>query len=224
MARSWSSVASSGLPQPSLLRDPAPETPLPPRCYYCGSAADVCSQCAQMCSYSSVWKLKPVLKNGLCYYHGGLVVPHALYSSKIEEFIPQACSSCRAKNPWRAADCLEVTGFSYEKSCFSQPLSPINVVRVPIHRYIRIGQSKSTAAQRTLWAEEIYAKEMAFSGNEQEALRLREKALPAHEIPDVTLLGSPPVKNPCWRCGQEGACVPDPCDPEVRLCKRCGGY
>lgn len=180
MARSWSSVVRSGLPAApaappaSVLRASAPEWKPPPPCYYCGSAADVCPKCVNTCSYYPAWGLQPVLGKGLCAEHHSYGVPHAFFNKKMAEFMPQTCSSCREKHPWRQEDSLEVTGFSYEKSCFCHPLSPTNVVYVNKHRYIRLGEAKSTPEMVAARAQAAYEVEMAFSGKAARAEAVRD--------------------------------------------------
>lgn len=188
MARSWASVARSGLPQssvtpkPSVLRAEAPEWNPPPSCYYCGAKADVCPECVKVCSYYPAGGLQPVLKEGLCAQHVRHGVPHAFFNMKMADFIPQTCSACREKHPWRPEDSLEVTGFSYERANLDRPLkSPnggrFNVVYVARYRYVRLGQAKSTSEQVAEWAEAAYAKEMEFSGDKGRADYLKEAVL-----------------------------------------------
>jgi hypothetical protein len=179
MARSWASVARSGLPvepKPSVLRASAPEWTPPPRCYYCGSAADVCPRCVNTCSYYPAWGLRPVLHQGRCTEHG-YGAGHAFYGTDMTEFIPQTCSGCREKHLWRPEDSLEVMGFSYEPSCMCHKLSPTNVVYVNKHRYIRLGQAKSSPEQVAAWAEAAYAKEMEFSGKTERADAVKKAVL-----------------------------------------------
>ena len=180
MARSWSSVVRSGLPQtpaPSVLRATAAEWTPPPRCYYCGSAADTCPDCDRMRSYGCDWERQPVLENGYCAVHRSGGLGHAFYTMKMAEFIPQTCTGCRVKHPWRAEDCVEITGFSYEKSCFCHPLDPMNVVRCAIYHFTRLGQPKTSPEQKAAWAEAAYAKEMAFSGDKERAEHLKARVL-----------------------------------------------
>jgi hypothetical protein len=118
--------------------------------------------------------LKPVLRGGRCADHVSYGVPHMFFNKNMEEFIPQTCSGCREKHPWRPEDSVELTGFSYEKSCFCHPLSPTNVVYVKRHRYIRLGQAKSSPEQVAAWAEAAYAKEMEFSGETKRAEAVRD--------------------------------------------------
>ena len=182
MARSWASVArgsvtpSTAVAAAPALRASAPEWTPPPRCYYCGSAADVCPKCENQRSWMRSHTLKPVLHGGRCTDHG-YGVCHAFFNKNMEEFIPQTCSGCRDKHLWRREDSLEVTGFSYEKSCLCHPLSPINVVYVNIHRYIRLGQAKSSPQQVAAWAEAAYAKEMEFSGQTKRAEAVKKAVL-----------------------------------------------
>lgn len=184
MARSWASVARSALPvepsvapKPFVLRAEAPIWTPPPACYYCGSAADVCAKCVDQRSWMPSHPLKPVLRKGLCADHHAYGVPHAFFNKKMEEFMPQTCSSCRSKHPWRQEDSVEVTGFSYEKSCFCHPLSPINVVYVKKHRYIRLGEAKSTPEVVAARAQAAYDVEMAFSGKAERAEVVRKTIL-----------------------------------------------
>jgi hypothetical protein len=182
MARSWASVARAGLPVApapavSVLRAEAPEWKPPPSCYYCGASADVCPKCVNTCSYYPAWGLQPVLGKGLCAQHHSYGVPHAFFNKKMAEFMPQTCSSCREKHPWRQEDSVEVTGFSYEKSCFCHPLSPINVVYVNKHHYIRLGEAKSTPEVVAARAQAAYDVEMAFSGKEARAEVVRKTIL-----------------------------------------------
>jgi hypothetical protein len=187
MARSWASVARSGLPQapaPSALpkaasglRAEAPAWTPPPRCYYCGSAADTCTKCVDQRSWMPSHTLKPVLRDGRCADHHRYGVPHAFFNAKMEEFIPQTCTACREKHPWRQEDSVEVTGFSYQNSCFCHPLSPTNVVYVLKHHYIRLGETKSSPEQVAAWAEAAYAKEMEFSGETKRAEAVKKAVL-----------------------------------------------
>lgn len=185
MARSYASVARAGLPvapKPSVLRaDAAAWTP-PPRCYYCGSAADTCPDCDRMRSYGCDWERQPVLDRegldeGYCSVHSRWPLPHAFYTKKMAEFIPHTCTGCRAKHPWRAEDCVEITGFSYEKSCFCHPLDPMNVVRCAIYHYTRLGEPKTSPKQKAEWAQAAYEKEMAFSGDADKADELLVRVL-----------------------------------------------
>jgi len=185
MARSWASVVSGLKPTVaavSVLRADAPEWTPPPRCYYCGSAADVCEECVRQCTWMPTHTLQPVVSRGRCADHGGWSRPHEFYSAKMEEFIPQTCAGCREKHPWDTDDLLEVTGFKYERACLCHPLkSPnganYNVVYVSICRYIRLGQSKSSPEQVAAWAEAAYQKEMEFSGDKERADVLKEAVL-----------------------------------------------
>ena len=164
-------------PAVSVLRAEAPEWKPPPSCYYCGASADVCPKCVKTCSYYPAWGLQPVLRKGLCAQHHSYGVPHAFFNKNMQEFMPQTCSSCREKHPWRQEDSLEVTGFSYEKSCFCHPLSPINVVYVNKHRYIRLGEAKSTPEVVVARAQAAYDVEMAFSGKAERAEIVRKTIL-----------------------------------------------
>jgi hypothetical protein len=56
-------------------------------------------------------------------------------------------------------------------------LSPTNVVYVNIHRYIRLGQAKSSPEQVAAWAEAAYAKEMEFSGQTWRADAVKKAVL-----------------------------------------------
>ncbi len=121
--------------------------------------------------------LKPVLGEKLCAEHVRYGVPHAFFNKKMEEFIPQTCTACREKHPWRQEDSVEVTGYSYEKSCFCHPLSPTNVVYVKKHRYIRLGEAKSTPEVVATRAQAAYDVEMAFSGKAERAEAVRDTIL-----------------------------------------------
>lgn len=203
MARSYASVARAGLPAPapavrSVLRADAPAYTPPPPCYYCGSAADVCPECAQ-----NAWRgLQPVVKDGLCADHSiyHFTKAHAFYSFNRSEFIPQTCASCRAEHPLEARDVLELTGWSYERACLCHPLkSPnggrFNIVFVPIYRYVRVGQPKSGEAQRALWAQAAYDKEMEFSGEVKRAEVMKSAVLGGD--PDVS------VSYKLWEAGAD---------------------
>jgi hypothetical protein len=162
----------------SALRPEAPAWTPGPRCYYCGSAADVCPECVKTMSYYPGWGHQAVVGKGRCSQHGGYTLPHAFFNKKMNEFIPQTCSGCRAEHPWSHKNHLEVTGFSYERSCLTQPLkSPnggaYNVVYVNKRRYIRLGQAKSSPEQVAAWAQEAYDVEMAFSGETRRADAVR---------------------------------------------------
>lgn len=181
MARSYASVlrgpAPAPAPQPSsVLRAEAPVWKPAPRCHYCGSAADVCPECQHHCSYNPGWGLQPVVKDGLCgehcVYH--FTKAHAFYGLNLSEFIPQTCASCRAEHPLEKRDVLELKGWSYERANLEKPLkSPnggrFNIVFVPIYRYVRVGQPKSSPEQVALWAQAAYDKEMEFSGEAKRA-------------------------------------------------------
>lgn len=128
------------------------------------------------------WTLGPVIDKGRCADHGGWVADHKFYSAKMEEFIPQTCSSCRAEHPWCTEDLIEVKGFSYEPMAMFAPLkSPnggrFNVVFVSECRYIRLGQAKSSPEQVAAWAEAAYAKEMEFSGDKGRAAEIKKAVL-----------------------------------------------
>ena len=145
---------------------------LPPQCWHCDQNADLCAECVHQKSWMPTHELQPVMKNGLCGQHGGWGrggEPYALRYAKMTEIMPQTCSSCRAHNPWLVEDHVQVTGFSYEKMSFSFPLSPTNVVRVNHWRFIRLGQSKPEASVRAAEAQAAYEKEMAFSGDTEQA-------------------------------------------------------
>jgi hypothetical protein len=163
----------------SVLRASAPEWTPAPRCYYCGSAADTCPRCVDQRSWMRSHTLKPVLRGGRCSDHVSYGVPHMFFNKNMEEFIPQTCSGCREKHPWRPEDSVELTGFSYERANLEHPLkSPnggaYNVVYVKRHRYIRLGQAKSSPEQVAAWAEAAYAKEMEFSGETKRAEAVRD--------------------------------------------------
>jgi hypothetical protein len=115
-----------------------------------------------------------VLREGLCAQHVRHGVPNAFFNMKMTEFIPQTCSACREEHPWRQEDSLEVTGFSYEKSCFCHPLSPTNVVYVSKNRYIRLGEAKSSTEEVAARAKAAYEVEMAFSGKVVRAEAVRD--------------------------------------------------
>lgn len=200
MARSWASVARVSLsvekPQPSpktsALRAEAPAWTPPPRCYYCASVADVCPRCVETCSYSPSHGLLPVVAEGRCSEHTRYheSKDHAFSRLDLAKYIPQTCSGCRAKHPWKPSDSLELKGFSYERACLCHPLkSPnggrFNVVFVGQRRCIPLGGAKSTPEQVAAWAQEAYEKEMAFSGDTQRA-----------EVMKATVLKGDPLAEP----------------------------
>ncbi len=185
MARSWASVVRGSEPTVALvskLNPYADEWTPPPRCYYCGSAADVCEECVRQSKWMPSHTLQPVVSRGRCADHGGWSRPHNFYSAKMDEFIPQTCAGCRERHPWDASDLLEVTGYSYERANLEKSLkSPnggrFNVVYVSQCRYIRLGQSKSSPEQVAAWAEAAYEKEMEFSGDKGRAEVLKNGVL-----------------------------------------------
>jgi ferredoxin len=188
MARSYASAARAGLPtekpKRSVLRAEAPAWKPAPRCYHCGSAADVCPQCAQTCSYYPEWGLQPVVQDGRCSQHARYheSKAHAFFNKNMADYIPQTCASCRAEHPWQAKDTLELKGFSYERACLCCPLkSPnggrFNVVFVRLYRYIKLGEAKSTPEQVAAWAQAAYEKEMEFSGETKRAEALKAAVL-----------------------------------------------
>ena len=184
MARSWASVVSGSEPTPALVSNLNPyadEWMPPPRCYYCGSAADVCEECVRQCKWMPTHTLQPVLRRGLCAGHSSWST-HEFFNKRMEEFIPQTCASCREKHPWRQEDHIEVTGFNYERANLDKSLkSPnggrFNVVFIPLLRYIRLGETKSSREQVEAWAEATYEKEMAFSGDRERAEVLKRAVL-----------------------------------------------
>jgi len=176
MARSWASVVRG--PEPEAMEterqrinkvkqiwaEMDKKHGLRPRCWYCSQDADVCPECVKHPGAG----LQPVMKNGCCAQHGGWGQegqPYALRYVKMEDILPQTCSSCRSRHPWLVEDHVQVTGFSYERMSFSFPLSPTNVVRVNHWRFIRVGQSKPEPPVRVAEAQAAYEKEMAFSGD-----------------------------------------------------------
>jgi hypothetical protein len=181
MARSWASVARTSLPvepKPSVLRASAPEWTPPPRCYYCGSAADICPRCADQRSWMPEHTLQPVVTphagkmEGRCADHGGWYSrPYALFNAKLEELIPQTCTCCRAKHPWRIEDHVQVRGFAYHYCSRSSP-SP-----QPRFRFIRLGQSAPGPEVRAAEAEAAYKEELAYSGDKEKAERLKARVL-----------------------------------------------
>ena len=187
MARSWASVARSSLPvapKPSVLRADAPVWTPPPRCYYCGSAADVCPKCVRICSYSPQWGSKPVVAEGLCSEHARYHESqnHAFYGADMSKYIPQTCSGCRATHPWKPSDTLELKAFSYERASLSHSLKTpnggrFNVVFVGQRRYIPVGGAKSSPEQVAAWAQAAYEKEMEFSGDTKRAEVIKEAVL-----------------------------------------------
>ena len=181
MARSWSSVVRSGLPQApavSVLRAEAPAWTPGPRCYYCGSAADVCPECVRTMSYYPEWGHHPVVtphagcSEGRCADHGGWYSrPYALFAAKLEEIMPQTCAGCRAAHPWRIEDHVQVTGFAYHY-CTKPTDSPH-----PVFRFIRLGETAPEPAVRAAEAEAAYAKELTISGDKERAERLKARVL-----------------------------------------------
>ncbi len=181
MARSWASVARSGLPvepTPSVLRASAPEWKPPPRCYYCGSAADVCPECAHTCTYYAGWGLNPVVTphagkmEGRCADHGGWYSrPYALFDADLKEIMPQTCTACRAKHPWRIEDHVQVRGFAYHY-CFKPTDSPHAVFR-----FIRLGETAPGPDVRAAEAEAAYKEALAFSGDKEMAEHRKARVL-----------------------------------------------
>jgi hypothetical protein len=104
-------------------------------------------------------------------------VPHAFFNEKFDLFVPQTCTGCRQKNPWRIEDHLQVVGFSYDRSCFCHPFGPDNVVRGARYRYIRLGETGPDHSVRVAEADAAYEKEMAFSGDKEKAEGLRARVL-----------------------------------------------
>jgi hypothetical protein len=125
--------------------------------------------------------LQPVLRRGLCAGHSGWST-HEFFNKRMEEFIPQTCAGCREKNPWHQEDHIEVTGFNYERANLEKSLkSPnggrFNVVFIPLLRYIRLGETKSSRQQVEAWAEAAYEKEMVFSSDRERAEVLKRAVL-----------------------------------------------
>jgi hypothetical protein len=132
-------------------------------------------------SYYAEWGFQPILQRGLCAHHSGWST-HEFYGKNMMEFIPQTCTGCREKHPWREEDHLELTGYSYERACMCHPLKypnggRFNVVYVPKCRYIRIGQVKSSRDQVVAWAQAAYDEEMAFSADPKRAEVLKQCVL-----------------------------------------------
>ena len=190
MARSYASVARSGLPSApptdkrSVLRVDAPAWTPPPRCHTCGSAADVCPECVRTCAYYPGWGLQPVVKDGLCSQHAVYheSKAHAFFNVDLAQYIPQTCTACRAAKPWKPSDCLQIRGFSYERACLCHPLKspnggPFNVVYVPIFTRTAVGLPRPGRAEVELWAEAAYKKEMEFSGDSERAQTLKDAIL-----------------------------------------------
>lgn len=194
MARSYASVARSSLREPPAPA-PAPQAPAgppSPLCHYCGSVADVCTECLRICSYSPQWGLQPVVAEGRCSEHtrSHESKAHAFYGVELAKYIPQTCSGCRAKHPWKPSDCLELKGFSYERMCLCHPLkSPnggrFNVVFVGQRRYIPVGGAKSTPVQVSAWAQAAYEKEMEFSGETKRAEVMKQAILCGDPFVDI---------------------------------------
>lgn len=166
----------------------------PPPCFYCGSAADVCVDCANFHRYYPKSIPKPVVKDGLCSKHVRSHESHAyaFYGTDVTKYIPQTCSGCRAKNPWRAKDTLELKGFHYERGCLCHPMkSPnggrFNVVFIPQYRYVKVGEAKSSEEQRAAWAQAAYDKEMAFSGEVERAEAMKKVVLAGEPFADPDL-------------------------------------
>lgn len=183
------------------LPDAGPAPLKAPPCHYCGSAADVCPECARNSWWSSAG-LQPVVEGGLCWSHTRYHESHAhvFYSANMEDFIPQTCGRCRAEHPWTKAETLELTGFEYERANMLAPLkSPnggrFNIVFVPVYRYRRIGQAKSTAEQRAAWAQAAYDKEMEFSGETKRAEVFKAAVLSGDPDPEI--------RYKLWEAGAE---------------------
>lgn len=183
------------------LPDGGPAPLVAPPCYYCGSGAEVCRECATD-AWWSPRGLQPVVKDGLCAHHSiyHFTKAHAFNGLNLSEFIPQTCASCRAEHPLEERDVLEVKGWSYERMNWEKPLkSPnggrFNIVFVPIYRYVRVGQTKSSEEQRALWAQAAYDKEMEFSGETKRAEIFKA----------VILCGDPGVRvgDKMWEAGAE---------------------
>ncbi len=123
-------------------------------------------------SYYPGWGHQAVVAKGRCSQHGGYALPHAFYNAKMNDYIPQTCTGCRAEHPWSHKNHLEVTGFSYERSCLCHPLkSPnggaYNVVYVMRRRYIRLGEAKSSPEEVAARAQAAYDVELTFSGEDK---------------------------------------------------------
>ena len=103
-------------------------------------------------------------------------------------------------NPLEARDVLELKGWSYERANLEKPLkSPnggrFNIVFVPIYRYVRVGEAKSTPGQVAAWAQAAYDKEMEFSGETKRA-----------DVFKAAVLGGDPdvqVSYKLWEAGAE---------------------
>lgn len=197
MARSYASVVRGPEPAPepkrSVLRADAPVWAPPPRCHYCGSAADVCEECVRTCAWHPAHGLQPVVEDGLCWRHAPYheSKAHAFFSLDMAQHIPQTCSGCRLLRPWTAKDTLELKGWSYERACLCHPLkSPnggrFNIVFVPVYRYVKVGQAKSTAEQVAAWAQAAYEKEMEFSGETKRAEVFKQAVLSGDPFVDVS--------------------------------------
>lgn len=199
MARSYASVvrgpAPTEAPEPkaSVLRVEAPVWTPPPRCYYCGAAADVCPRCRETCSYYPAHGLQPVVQDGRCSEHARYheSKDHAFFNCDMAKYIPQTCGACREVKPWKPSDCLELKGFSYERMCLCHPLkSPnggrFNVVFVGQRRYIPVGQPKSSEEQVAAWAQAAYDKELEFSGDTNRAEVMKAAVLCGDPLVDIT--------------------------------------
>ena len=134
------------------------------------------------------------MKDGLCGEHARYheSKAHACFNKNMADYIPQACAGCRAEHPWTAKDTLELKGWNYERACLCHPMkSPnggrFNLVFIPLYRYVRVGEAKSTAEQVEAWAQAAYEKEMEFSGETKRAEALKALVLKGDPFADPDL-------------------------------------
>jgi hypothetical protein len=69
-----------------------------------------------------------------------------------------------------AAGIKEVLSYRYLPLVSARPLSPQNVIRQPVYQSVRVAR---TLEERWKTAQEIFDKEVAFSGNRQRAMYMR---------------------------------------------------
>lgn len=200
MSRSWSSIvkgsAAAAVPVASVSAQAA-ETKVVfhPFCADCGEEADVCRHCDKLAVY----------QDGLCGHCFSYNMPSDsmctgyVKASNEAEKIPFKCSACCSARPWNWEDDKEIVSYDYVPMSFSFPVSPTNVIRIARYRMKRADPS-----QRATEARAAYDKELSFSGNYAEALKIytsfyknmpKRKALKEGFVSLADILAGQPVSG-----------------------------
>lgn len=169
MSRTWAQIVRG---KPTLNPEAPVWLPQKPKvvfhafCADCGNEADVCRRCEKLAVYDL----------GLCGRCFSYNMPSDsmclgyVRASEEAEKIPFKCSPCRSASPWHWEDDKEIVSYDYVQSCFCHELSPTNVIRIA--RYRSLGKKHTDPVKRADEALEAYKKELKFSGNHAEALKI----------------------------------------------------